>query len=102
MTSANPDLRVLVTGGAGFLGSAILRELARAPFAEVRVFDLKEPDPKDLPGVVSLVGDIRDADAVREACRGTDVVIHAASASIPASSRRPMRASTRLRAVVAK
>ncbi len=70
---------MLVTGGAGFLGSAILRELARAPVGEVRVFDLKEPDAKDLPGVVSRVGDIRDPDAVREACRGTDVVIHAAS-----------------------
>ncbi len=68
-----------MTGGAGFLGRAILRELARSPVAEVRVFDLKEADAGELPGVVSLVGDVRDADAVRAACRGVDVVVHAAS-----------------------
>ena len=47
MTSSQPGdakgLRVLMTGGAGFLGAAILRELAKAPPAELRVLDLREP-----------------------------------------------------------
>ena len=36
-------------------------------------------DPGELPGVDSRVGDIRDAAAVLEACRGVDVVLHAAA-----------------------
>jgi len=79
MSSQNSDLRVLVTGGAGFLGTAILRQLAKDSLTEVSVFDLVEVDSHEHPGVASRVGDIRDADAVLEACRGVDVVLHAAS-----------------------
>lgn len=79
MSSENRQLRVLVTGGAGFLGRAILRELAKTPLAELRIFDLREVGSRELPGGVSRVGDVRDADAVREACRGVDVVLHVAA-----------------------
>jgi nucleoside-diphosphate-sugar epimerase len=79
MPNETPALRVLVTGGAGFLGSAILRELAKLPTAEARVLDLVGVDSSAPAGVVSVIGDVRDAEAVREACRGVDVVLHAAS-----------------------
>ncbi len=79
MTSGEPGLRVLVTGGAGFLGRAILREIAALKPAEVRVLDLSELDPDAFPGAASRVGDVRDADEVRDACRDVDVVVHAAS-----------------------
>lgn len=73
---------VLITGGAGFLGHALIHELLRedAPVlrpSEVRSFDLRPSTPR--PGVVSLVGDVRDAAAVRAACEGVDLVFHAAS-----------------------
>lgn len=64
----------LVTGGAGYFGSLLVRRLVEAG-ERVRIFDLNEPD--DSPrGVESRVGDIRDLDACREACRGVDAVYH--------------------------
>jgi nucleoside-diphosphate-sugar epimerase len=69
----------LITGGAGFLGRAILRELARSPLEEVRVFDLEPVDIAGTPALVSIVGDVCDPEALLAACRGVDVVVHAAS-----------------------
>jgi len=75
---------VLITGGAGFLGQAIVRELRKsgpAGFAsppEIRIFDVR-PDVQQQPGVANIAGDVRDFDALLAACRGVDVVIHAAS-----------------------
>jgi nucleoside-diphosphate-sugar epimerase len=71
--------RILITGGAGFLGRAILRELARSPLEEVRVFDLEPVDVSSTPGAISIVGDVCDFDALLAACRGVDAVVHAAS-----------------------
>jgi nucleoside-diphosphate-sugar epimerase len=66
--------RALITGGSGYFGCA-LRDRLRAAGEAVRVFDLVDAD--DRPGDVELVrGDIRDADAVRRACAGVDVVYH--------------------------
>ena len=71
--------RILITGGAGFLGRAILRELARSPLDEVRIFDLEPVDVTGTPGLVSIVGDVCNPEALLAACRGVDVVVHAAS-----------------------
>lgn len=71
--------RILITGGAGFLGQAILRELARSPLDEVRIFDLEPVDVTGTPGLVSIVGDVCNPEALLAACRGVDVVVHAAS-----------------------
>jgi nucleoside-diphosphate-sugar epimerase len=71
--------RILMTGAAGFLGRAILREIAGASLEEVRVFDLEPVDAPECPGLVSIVGDVCDREALLEAVRGVDVVVHAAS-----------------------
>ena len=77
--------RILITGGAGFLGGAILRVLARTSdpllpsLKEVRVFDLEAVDAAGRPDLVSIVGDVCDYGSVLEACRDVDVVVHAAS-----------------------
>jgi len=67
----------LVTGGAGMLGRAIVSQLAERGKA-VRVIDI-EP-AKDERAEIIVVGDIRDAAAVRKALEGVDTVIHAAAA----------------------
>lgn len=73
------DRRVLVTGGTGFLGWHLVRQLVDAG-ARVRVFSL-EPRGESplcrLP-VECLWGDIRDAVAVRRAVAGCGTVFHAA------------------------
>ncbi len=73
---------VLITGGAGFLGHALIEELLRTDDpvlnpSEVRSFDLRAPTPRD--GLTAIVGDIRDPAAVRAAVEGCDLVLHAAS-----------------------
>jgi dTDP-L-rhamnose 4-epimerase len=79
-------MRVLVTGGAGFIGSHVVEALTGAGH-EVRVLDaLLEcvhpggvpPFPGD-PGFEFIHGDVRDAATVDEALRGTDAVCHLAA-----------------------
>ena len=68
--------RVLVTGGAGFIGRRVVRALL-AEGHEVTVADLRAfPDP----GVRSVVGDLCDPDGPARAVRpGTDAIIHLAA-----------------------
>jgi len=78
-------VRVLVTGGAGFIGSHVVECLVEAGW-EVRVLDLacdpagRERDPADEhPGAEYVWGDVRDAAVVDRACMGTDAVSHHAA-----------------------
>jgi len=78
-------VRVLVTGGAGFIGSHLVDALV-ASGHDVRVIDLavdpagRERDPSELhPGAEYLWGDVRDGDAVDRACAGVDAVAHHAA-----------------------
>ena len=74
--------RVLVTGGAGFVGATLVRRLAGSGHS-VRVFDnYSTGNPAYLDGVdTELVeGDIRDTAALDAALAGTESVIHLAAA----------------------
>jgi nucleoside-diphosphate-sugar epimerase len=72
--------RVLVTGGAGFLGINLLRHLAGKGYDLVSL-DLAERAAPDLAGrVIFYQGDIRDPRAVQQAMHGVDLVVHAAAA----------------------
>ncbi len=77
---------VLITGGAGFVGSFVGEELLNAGY-RVRAFDFLDPQvhagatrPDYLhPAIEFIHGDIRDADAVRGALSGIDAVFHLAA-----------------------
>ena len=74
---------VLITGGAGFIGTALTRRLIDTN--RVRVFDnlrrnaLKQSGLSGHPNLELIVGDVRDELAVRQAMRGVDHVVHMAS-----------------------
>ena len=87
-------MRVLVTGGAGFIGSHLVERLLGSGH-EVRVIDDLSTGTNvgllaDL-GVELVRGDVADAAAVTQALRGCDAVAHlAAVASVVASMERPL------------
>jgi UDP-glucose 4-epimerase len=87
-------MQILVTGGAGFIGSHLAERLAREG-QQVRVLDNlssgKRSNLAGLSGVDLIEGDIRDASTVRAAMKGIDAIYHlAAVASVQASIDDPL------------
>jgi dihydroflavonol-4-reductase len=73
-------MQVLVTGGSGFLGSAVVRESLRRGH-EVRALVRAESPRANLEGldVRMVVGDLRDPSSLRAACAGCQAVFHVAA-----------------------
>lgn len=71
-------MRVLVTGGGGFLGSSIVRLLHARGDRVTSLARGRHPQIEAFVGQ-SIQGDIRDPECVHAACRGMDAVIHVAS-----------------------
>jgi nucleoside-diphosphate-sugar epimerase len=88
--------RFLVTGGAGFIGSHIVRRLV-AGGAEVCVLDLfttgRRANLAEVAGQIELIeGDIREIETVRRAVADVEFVLHlAALVSVPESVEHPER-----------
>lgn len=88
--------KYVVTGGAGFIGSATVRALLKLPNAEVvaidNLFAGKRANVSEVMERISLVvADIRDYDSMLKHFRGADVVFHlAAIPSVPRSIKDPV------------
>jgi len=74
------DKKVLVTGGSGFLGINLIRYLMHQGITDIVSLDTAEFDYPEKDRVKIIKGDIRDKEAVREAMKGADWVVHTAAA----------------------
>lgn len=75
-------MRVLVTGGAGFIGSHLVKALVSRGFSVRVLDDLSRGSLRSLDSVLGSIefvrGDVRDGGVVAGLVRGVDVVVHLA------------------------
>jgi len=88
-------MKILVTGGAGFIGSHIVEHFDKDGETEILVLDnlctgnMRNLDPFNC---TFIEGSVEDADLVMECCKGVDYVFHlAAMVSVPESMDNPSR-----------
>jgi len=93
------DKVLLITGGTGSFGNAVLRRFLSTGVREIRIFSRDEKKQDDQrkayadPKLKFHVGDVRDPDAVRNAMRGVDFAFHAAALKqVPSCEFHPMEA----------
>ena len=90
---------LLITGGSGSFGKAILKRFIDSDLNEIRIFSRDEKKQDDLrkefsnPKIKFYIGDIRDFDSVLQASRGADFIFHAAALKqVPSCEFYPMEA----------
>jgi UDP-glucose 4-epimerase len=90
---------LLITGGTGSFGNAVLQRFLDSDLAEIRIFSRDEKKQEDMRiGLANdklrfMIGDVRDPESVREALRGVHYVFHAAALKqVPSCEFYPMEA----------
>ncbi|WP_462351471.1 polysaccharide biosynthesis protein [Fusobacterium varium] len=76
---------LLITGGTGSFGNAVLRRFLKTDIGEIRIFSRDEKKQDDMrkiynnPKLKFYIGDVRDYNSVMDVMRGVDFVFHAAA-----------------------
>ena len=79
------DKVLLITGGTGSFGNAVLRRFLKTDIGEIRIFSRDEKKQDDMrkiynnPKLKFYIGDVRDYNSVIDVMRGVDFVFHAAA-----------------------
>ena len=90
---------LLITGGTGSFGNAVLKRFLDTDIAEIRIFSRDEKKQYDIrkryhsAKLKFYIGDVRDARSIEQAMRGVDYVFHAAALKqVPSCEFHPMQA----------
>jgi UDP-glucose 4-epimerase len=90
---------LLITGGTGSFGNAVLQRFLDSDLGEIRIFSRDEKKQEDMrislksDKVKFYIGDVRDYDSIHDALRGVDFVFHAAALKqVPSCEFYPMEA----------
>ncbi|AYQ27174.1 MULTISPECIES: polysaccharide biosynthesis protein [unclassified Polaromonas] len=90
---------LLITGGTGSFGNAVLQRFLDSDFSEIRIFSRDEKKQEDMrialnnDKVKFYIGDVREYQSVNDALRGVDYVFHAAALKqVPSCEFYPMEA----------
>jgi len=93
------DKILLITGGTGSFGNAVLQRFINSDISEIRVFSRDEKKQEDMrialksDKVKFYIGDVRDYNSVHDALRGVNFVFHAAALKqVPSCEFYPMEA----------
>lgn len=93
------DKVLLITGGTGSFGHAVLERFLKTDFAQIRIFSRDEKKQEDMrlslknDRVKFYIGDVREYDSIHEALAGVDYVFHAAALKqVPSCEFYPMEA----------
>lgn len=93
------DKVLLITGGTGSFGNAVLKRFLDTDISEIRIFSRDEKKQDDMrkrygnPKLKFYLGDVREIRSVRSAMRGVDYVFHAAALKqVPSCEFHPMEA----------
>lgn len=93
------DKTLLITGGTGSFGNAVLQRFLHSDIAEIRIFSRDEKKQEDMRIALNsdklkfYIGDVRNYDSIHDALRGIDYVFHAAALKqVPSCEFYPMEA----------
>lgn len=91
--------KLIITGGTGSFGNAVLKRFLDTDISEIRIFSRDEKKQDDMrklynsPKLKFYIGDVRDQHSLRQAFRGADFCFHAAALKqVPSCEFHPMEA----------
>src|SRR5690606_6674631 len=94
-----PGAKLLITGGTGSFGHAVLKRFLKTEISEIRVFSRDEKKQDDMRKQYAssklkfYIGDVRDYTSILNASRGVDYIFHAAALKqVPSCEFHPMEA----------